>query len=61
MLWTLAEPGGRTRRAPPPLTTAAQWFFYAQNANFSVARFTRDSFLVEIWPKHAKNDFYFNP
>jgi len=46
MLWTLAEPGGRTRRAPPP-NDRGPMICYAQNANFSnffVARFARDSF-----------------
>jgi len=45
MLWTLAEPGGRTRRPPP--NDRGPMIFYAENANFShlfVARFARDSF-----------------
>ena len=33
MLWTLAEPGGRTRRPPP--NDRGPMIFYAQNANFS--------------------------
>ena len=36
MLWTLAAPGGRTRRAPPPLTTAAQWFFMPKTLIFLI-------------------------
>jgi len=46
MLWTLAEPGGRTRRAPPP-NDRGPMIFYAQNAIFSNsfdARFACDSF-----------------
>ena len=31
----LADPGGGAHPAPPPLTAADLWFFYAQNANFS--------------------------
>ena len=60
LLFTLADPGGRTRRAPP-LTAANLRFFYVQNANFHnffFARFARDWFLsiilIDIWQKHAK-------
>jgi len=42
----LADPGGRTRRAPPP-NGRGPMDFYAQNAIFLIffgARFARDSF-----------------
>jgi len=43
---SLADPGGRTRRAPP-LTAADLWFFMPKTLIFLIffdARFTRDSF-----------------
>jgi len=53
--------GGRTPNGRGPM------IFYVQNANFSqfVLRSLRSSFilsiiLIEIWPKHAKNNFNFN-
>jgi len=41
MCTSLADPGERTRRAPP-LTAAELWFFYAQNASFLKIFFARN-------------------
>jgi len=64
---TLADPGGaHPARAPP--NGRGPMIFYAQNAIFSQffcrslrSRFFLSLILIEIWPKHAKIDFYFNP
>jgi len=60
MMITTSGSGGRTKR--PPLTAADLWFVYAQNAQFSpFFRLLRSLLilsliLIEIVPKHAKND-----
>ena len=68
---SLADPGGGAHpvRAPPPSNPNGRGPMILMPKTllfliFFVARFARDSFLciilIEIWPKHAKNDFYFN-
>ena len=64
---SLADPGGGAHPSRPPLTAADLWFFYAQNAIFShfflrslCSQLILSLILIEIWPQHAKNDFYFN-
>jgi len=60
----LADPGGaHPARAPP--NGRGPMIFYAQNANFPKnfrrslrSRLTLSVILIEIWPKHANNDYY---
>ena len=55
----LADPGGaHPARAPPHLTAADLWFFYAQNAKISQfflrslrSRVILELILLEIWQK----------
>jgi len=54
---SLADPGA------PPLTAADIWFFcMPKTPVFSkVASLASQMIsLIEIWPEHAKNDFYLN-
>ena len=59
---TLAEPKEEHPARAPPLTAADLWFFYAANAIFSQFSLATilSIILIEIWPKHAKNEFYLN-
>ena len=68
LLLTLADPGGGAPGARPPPNGRGPMIFYAQNAIFSQffrrslrSRFFLSLILIEIWPKHAEIDFYFNP
>ena len=63
---SLVDPGGRTRRPPPPNGRGPK-IFYAQNAIFSQfflrslrSRLMLSINLIKVWQTHAKNEFYFN-
>ena len=59
-LYLLADPG----RGTPPPNGRGPMICYAQNAIFfsfcSSLAINFKHTLIEIWPKHAKNEFYFN-